>query len=162
MSTRSTRLLDDTFKISIILKGLFALLETVGGVLLLAVNPTTINHLTLRLTTQELSRDPQDFLAVHLRTAGQQLATGSRYFGAFYLLSHGVVKLVIIVALLLNKIWAYPWMIVLLLSFIAYQLYRLNYKYSLGLLLLTVFDVFIIWLTWLEYKKQRHRIGATD
>ena len=32
-------------------------------------------------------------------------------FGAVYLLTHGLVKVVLVVALLLNKLWAYPWMI---------------------------------------------------
>ena len=35
------------------------------------------------------------------------------------------VKVVLVVALLLNKLWAYPWMIVVLLMFIGYQLYRI-------------------------------------
>jgi uncharacterized membrane protein len=46
-------------------------------------------------------------------------------FGAIYLLPHGIVKVVLVYALLLNKFWDYPWMMVVLLLFIGYQLYRI-------------------------------------
>ena len=46
-------------------------------------------------------------------------------FGAVYLLLHGAVKVVLVTALLLNKLWAYPCMIVVLLIFIGYQMYRI-------------------------------------
>jgi len=84
--------------------------------------------------------------------------TGSSVrFGAAYLISHGVVKIVLVTALLRNKLWAYPWMIAFLLAFIAYQVYRMTFAFSIGLLALTVFDVFVTWLTYLEYGKQRAR-----
>jgi uncharacterized membrane protein len=46
-------------------------------------------------------------------------------------------------------------MIALLGAFIAYQLYRLAYRMTVGLSLLTVFDAFVVWLTWREYKSKR-------
>lgn len=39
--------------------------------------------------------------------------------------------------------------------FIAYQVYRLSYHFSLGLLLLTIFDAVIVGLTWREYRSSR-------
>jgi uncharacterized membrane protein len=72
-----------------------------------------------------------------------------------YLLSHGAVKIVLVAALLRNQIWAYPWMIVFLLAFIGYQLYRMTFAPSIGLVGLTVFDAAVTWLTWREYQRQR-------
>jgi uncharacterized membrane protein len=46
-------------------------------------------------------------------------------------------------------------MIVLLLLFIAYQLYRIVLNPTAGLIGLTVFDVVIVALTWREYHQQR-------
>ncbi len=103
----------------------------------------------------ELSEDPHDFIAAHLLGASRSLTHGGNTLASLYLLSHGLAKVVLVVALLFNKLWAYPSMIALLILFIAYQLYRISYSYSLGLILLTVFDVFVIWLTWKEYKKQK-------
>jgi uncharacterized membrane protein len=63
-----------------------------------------------------------------------------------------------------DKLWAYPWLIGLLLAFIAYQLYRITaVHFSVGLTLLTVFDAFLVWLTWREYRSKRghqHRVRA--
>lgn len=148
-------LLDRTFAIGIILKGLDGVLEVMGGLLLLIVSPGAIDRLSRALTQHELSEDPHDFLATHVLHAAGSLTSSSVRFGAAYLISHGVVKIVLVAALLRNKIWAYPWMIAFLIAFIAYQIYRMTVAFSIGLLALTVFDVFIAWLTYREYGKQR-------
>jgi uncharacterized membrane protein len=70
-------------------------------------------------------------------------------------LSHGVVKIVLVAALLRNKLWSYPWMIAFLLAFIGYQLYRITFAPSIGLVGLTVFDAVVTWLTWREYQRQQ-------
>jgi uncharacterized membrane protein len=62
---------------------------------------------------------------------------------------------VLVLALLRNKLWAYPWMIAFLVAFICYQLYRIALDVTLGLTALTIFDAIIVWLTWREYHKQR-------
>ena len=76
-------------------------------------------------------------------------------FGAISLLSHGIAKVVLVIALLREQLWAYPWMIGLLGVFIAYQLYRLTYRVTIGLTLLTLFDAFVVWLTIREYRLER-------
>lgn len=148
-------LLDRTFAVGITLKGLDGVLEVMGGLLLLIVSPGAIDRLSRALTQHELSEDPHDFLATHVLHAAGSLTSSSVRFGAAYLISHGVVKIVLVAALLRNKIWAYPWMIAFLIAFIAYQIYRMTVAFSIGLLALTVFDVFIAWLTYREYGKQR-------
>jgi uncharacterized membrane protein len=148
-------LLDRAFLIGIVLKGLDGVLEVAGGVLLLVVTPATIDNVARALTQHELSQDPHDFLATHLLHAAGGLTQGSVTFGAVYLLSHGAVKVVLVAALLRNQLWAYPLLIVFLLAFIAYQLYRLTFAPSIGLVGLTVFDVVVTWLTWREYQRQR-------
>ena len=75
-------------------------------------------------------------------------------FGTVYLLAHGLVKVILVAALLKNELWAYPWMIGFLGVFIGYQLYRLSFKPSVGLAALTIFDAVIAWLTYSEYRKQ--------
>jgi uncharacterized membrane protein len=148
-------LLDRAFLVGIVLKGLDGVLEVVGGLLLLVVSPATIDRLTHALTQHELSEDPHDFLATHLIHYTGSLTGSAVRFGAVYLLAHGVVKIVLVAALLRNQLWAYPWMIVFLLAFIGYQLYRLTFAPSIGLAGLTVFDAVVTWLTWREYLRQR-------
>jgi uncharacterized membrane protein len=151
--------LDTTFDIALILKGLDGVLELVGGVLLLSFSPASIDNLARRLTTHELSQDPHDFWVHHLLHLTGNLHK-TQVFGAVYLLTHGAVKLAIVVGLLRRERWAYPVAFVFLGGFVVYQVYRLTYAPSVGLALLTAFDLFIIWLTWREYRRTRQKAVA--
>jgi uncharacterized membrane protein len=151
---RPRGLLDQTFEVVIILKGLDGMLEVIGGLLLLVVSPATIDRVVTSLTHHELSEDPHDFVATHLLKTAHGLTGAAVLFGAVYLLAHGLVKVVLVAALLKNQLWAYPWMIALLGVFIVYQLYRLSLRVSVGLTVLTIFDAFIAWLTYREYRRQ--------
>jgi uncharacterized membrane protein len=152
---KGTSLLDRSFQASITLKGLDGLLEIIGGVLLLGANPARVNAWIARLTQHTLSRDPHDFIATHLLHMAHQFNAEAIYFGFFYLVSHGLAKVILVVALWLNRMWAYPAMIILLFLFILYQLYRMTFAPTWWLIWLTVFDAIVIWLTWEEYKKQK-------
>jgi uncharacterized membrane protein len=153
-------LLDRVFDVSITLKGLDGVLEVIGGVLLLFLTPHRLNAIVAFLTQHELSQDPNDFIATHLLLYTQRYTASTALFLAFYLFSHGIIKIVLVVALLQQRLWAYPLAIVVLGVFIVYQIYRLALHVSLGLLALTAFDVFIVGLTVLEYRKHRRK-GAT-
>jgi uncharacterized membrane protein len=148
---RPRDLLDQTFEVGIILKGLDGVLEVLGGLLLLVVSPATIDRVVTSLTQHELSEDPHDLLATHLLGTAHGLTGAAVLFGAVY---HGLVKVALVAALLNNQRWAYPWTIAFLGVFIGYQLYRLSLGPSVGLAALTVFDAGIAWLTYREYRKQ--------
>ena len=150
-------LLDRAFLVGIVLKGLDGVLEVGGGLLLLLVKPSTVVGIVHALTQHELSEDPHDFLATHLLHATGTLTGATFTFGAIYLISHGVVKIVLVVALLRNQIWAYPWTIAFLIAFVLYQVYRMTFAFSIGLAGLTVFDVVVTFLTIREYQRQRAR-----
>jgi uncharacterized membrane protein len=155
--------LHESFRVSIILKGLHALLETVGGIVLLKVPAQTLNRVVMSILTQDFSRDPNDFVIRHLHRAFERLADGGSHFASWYLLSHGGVKLCLVLALLWNKLWAYPLMIVMLSAFIGYQMYRFTLTHSVAMIVLTVFDLIVIVLTWIEYRQQiAHRRGAVS
>lgn len=150
---------DRTFRIVIALKGLDGLLEVIGGVLLLLVKPAQISAVAQFLTQHELSQDPHDFFANLVLHGSNSLQAGhATLFGAIYLLSHGLVKVVLVWAVLRNKLWAYPWMIAFLWVFIVYQVYRMVVKFTLGLFLLTVFDLVVVWLTVREYRRNKARV----
>jgi uncharacterized membrane protein len=166
MSTtrKGTRLsfLDRIFDTSLILKGLDGLLELVGGVLLLVVSPAQLTSIVMLLTQHELSQDPHDFIATHLVAYAHTLSAAVTLFAATYLLVHGIVKVVLVVAVLKRQLWAYPWLIGFLVIFILYQVYRLLLHVSVGLIALTVFDCFVVWLTVLEYRKHLRQRGVTS
>lgn len=149
------RWISRAFKISLVLKGVDGLLELIGGLLLLVVPVSQINIVVQVLTQHELKQDSTDFIATHLRQLASTLTGSETLFAALYLLVHGVVKVVLVAAVLRGRIVAYPWMIGFLAAFAAYQIYEMTLKFSLGLLLLTVFDGVIIWLTVHEYRRSR-------
>jgi len=156
--------LDKTFRIGLVLKGLDGVLEVIGGILLLFLSPAAIQHLVRVLTAHELREDPHDLIARYLLHTTAHLHHGTTVFGAIYLLSHGIAKIVLVALVLRDKLWAYPWLIGLLLAFIAYQLYQITVvHFSVGLTLLTIFDALLVWLTWREYRAKRakqHRVQA--
>ena len=151
--------LDRVFDVSITLKGLDGVLEVIGGLLLLFLTPHRLNAIVAFLTQHELSEDPKDFLATHLLSYAHSYTASTALFLALYLLSHGIIKIILVVALLQQRLWAYPWAIVFLSVFIVYQIYRLALHLSPGLLALTLFDIFIVGLTVLEYRKHKARIA---
>ena len=79
----------------------------------------------------------------------------TRNFTTVYLLSHGVIKLWLIIGLLRAKLSYYPVAIGVFGLFIIYQLYRFSATHSLWLLLITAVDVVVIGLTWHEYQYLR-------
>jgi uncharacterized membrane protein len=152
---RQLNALDRTFRVSLILKGLDGVFELGGGVLLLVISSDQINAIVRLLTQHELSEDPKDFIANYLLHTAGGLTASTTLFGAIYLLLHGLVKVLLVTAVLLDKLWAYPWMIAFLIAFIVYQLYQIALSFSVGLTLLTAFDAFVVWLTVVEYRKHR-------
>ncbi|HXR49755.1 MAG TPA: DUF2127 domain-containing protein [Verrucomicrobiae bacterium] len=146
-------LLDKTYEIGIIIKGVDGVLELIGGILVLALSPSAITGITQFLTERELEQDPHDFIATHILRAGQHLANGHNVFVAAFLLTHGLVKVVLVTCLLLNKLWAYPWALGVLGLFLVYQIYQLITRPTFGMAFLTVLDAIIIWLVYREWQK---------
>ncbi len=140
------------FDISVTLKGLHALLEIASGVILYLVSTATLVQLVDSLTRTGLIEDPNDFLARHVIKFAEGLSPATHHFYAFYLLSHGLVKAILVVGLLREKLWAYPASFVVFGAFIAYQLYRYSYTHEVSLILLTLLDLFVIGLAIHEYR----------
>lgn len=110
------------------------------------------------LTQHELSKNPQDFIANHLLASAQHFTGDAKLFGSLYLLSHGIVKVLLVIALLNRKLSAYPAAIAFFMFFILYQLYRYTLNHSVWLIFLSVFDVFVVFLTWMEYRRISNNI----
>lgn len=147
-----THALHRLFTLGIWVKGIDGVLEIIGGSLLLLVSNAALNQLVIALTQHELVEDPHDWIANAARQAVAHLSVNTRVFGGVYLIAHGLAKVVLVVGLLRGRRWAYPFAIVFLSLFIAYQLYRLSYQFSPGLLLLTLFDVVMVALIRREYR----------
>ncbi len=140
------------FEISLVLKGLFALGQIIGGVIALFINRQLLLSIVSILTEEELAEDPHDLVANYLLDSAQSVTIGTQIFVAVYLLSHGAIKLWLITGLLRQKLWYYPTSIIVFGLFILYQLYRFSFTHSVWLLLISAVDIIVIALTWHEYK----------
>lgn len=160
MKAVDERRIHQIFELSIWLKGAHALIECVGGILLYIVTTDAIASWVNTFTQEELIEDPNDFIAGYLSQMASHFSVASKEFYAFYLLSHGLIKLLLVVGLLRGKQWSYPASLAALGAFMFYQVYRYSYTHSFGLLVLTVFDAVVMVLIWHEWKVVRQHKPA--
>jgi uncharacterized membrane protein len=148
----------EIFQASILLKGAHALVECAGGVALAVTSTDAIRAWVDRATQDELLHDRGDFVANHLLAWAQGFSVQTQDFYAFYLLSHGIVKLALVTGLLREKLWAYPASLGVLGLFIAYQLYRFAHVRDPGLIVLSLLDLIVMALAWHEWRLLRSRL----
>jgi uncharacterized membrane protein len=146
------------FRISLLLKAAFSLLEIVGGTLAYFISQQYLLRLVTMATQEELTEDPRDFVAQFLVQSAQQLSVSSQHFAAFYLLSHGIIKTVLIVGLLRERLSYYPLSMLVFGIFVAYQLFRFQVTHSLWLMAITILDIVVIAMTCHEYQFLRRSI----
>ncbi len=143
---------------SMLLKGVFALIEIASGIALSLISTQTITRVLLRFSDGALAANPKDWVATHLAAFAESFSVAAHDFYAFYLISHGVIKAVLIIGLLRRKLWAYPASFAVFGAFIVYQLYRFSFTHDPVLILLSIFDAFIISLAIHEYRLLRHHL----
>ena len=148
--------LDRVYDIGVILKGFDGAVELVIG-LLLWLAPGVLAGLA-GMAADELasatSRFKQD-LATSIGRLDHALSQGPLTFVIFFLILHGVVKLVLVYCLLKKIHWAYPYAIALLGLFLVYQLYALVTRPTVWMLVFTLLDAAIIYLVYREYREIR-------
>ncbi len=141
----------ELFEVGVILKGANALAQLVLGALLLVF--PNVADIVQALVANELVEDPSDFFATHLQGLATNLSSQTQLFAALYLLSHGLIKIVLVAGLLRDKLWAYPASLAVLTLFIVYQVIKFLENHSVTLALLTIFDLAVMWLIWHEYRR---------
>jgi len=150
----SPQLLKRSLRIGLIIKGVDGVLQLFGSTLLVGIKPRTLHRAVVLMTQRELSDDPKDVVAQFLLRSAHQLGA-AKTFGAWYLFSHGLIKLLLVTAVLRQALWAYPTIVGFLLIGVVYQLYRYSHGHSLWLVILSLCDALIAWLVWREYRAHR-------
>ena len=143
------------FLASVLAKGAISLAEVIAGLFVIFVPVASVTAWVINLAQAELIEEPGDFIATHLVQFAQTLTIPSNTFIAFYLLSRGVIRLFLVIALLKDILWAYPTSLAVLGLFIIYQIYQMSVSFSAVLLVLTIFDLIVMWFIWKEYKMVR-------
>lgn len=141
------------FDVSILLKGIHALIEIIGSLFAFLISPDFILRFVTKITQGELLEDPNDSFTRYLLNLAHSISIGTEQFIAFYLLFHGGINLILVIGLFKKKIWAYYASFFVLTIFVIYQMYRYIHHPSPFMIILTIFDLITIWLIWKEYER---------
>jgi uncharacterized membrane protein len=143
------------FQFTFIAKSVIGFFEIIAGIIMATSGRFVVNDIIISLAQQEILGDPDDVIVNYLITISNNFSGAINLFAVVYLFSHGIINVFLAVALLKNKLWVYSWAIAGFGLFIIYQIFRYFHTYSLTLLLLTIFDIFIVSIILLEYKKKK-------
>jgi uncharacterized membrane protein len=152
MEPVSEKKITTLFRISLIVKVTQGCLEVVLGVLFLYVKTDTIALLFQEFIRDELAENSYSKTSNFIIQTGNSIIAAGSLFIGIYLLSHGIVKLLLIIGVIKKKLWAYYTFIAILVAFILYQIYRYGITHSPLVLIFTLFDIFFTWLAWHESK----------
>jgi uncharacterized membrane protein len=139
------------FLVGVYVKGLLSLFEIIGGSLIYFVPISFVTNIVIYYAQGELLEEPGDFIATHSLQIAQSFTISDPGFIALYLVSRGIIKLLLVVALIKNQLWAYPSSLVVLGLFVLYQVYQIVITHSLLIIGLTLFDLVVMYFIWREY-----------
>lgn len=156
-------LLDKTYELGLIIKGIDGTFELLGGIAVLTLSPSAVHRVANFLT----HGDTDGAIGQHIDKLANSLAAGHTLYAAVFLLSHGIIKIALVACLLLNKLWAYPWALLALAGFLIFQVYAFIQHPGFGMGFLSVLDAFIIWLVYREWQivqreRGQHKPPVTD
>lgn len=139
------------FEYSILLKALFAMFEVVSGLLLRLIPFDAITRFMLMITPDDGADGMPGFFDRHLSMWEHHISMSSLHYAGLYLLSHGAIKLLLITGLWKKTLWMYPLSIVVFMLFIVYQMHHFLITGAWGMVVLSIFDTFVIYLIGREY-----------
>jgi uncharacterized membrane protein len=147
--------LDRLFRVALLVKGVDGALELAGAVLLIVISGQAVHRLVADVLAHDLIGPPDGTLARHLVAGTAEFASGNRTFAVAYLGLHGILKLLLVIALMRRWMRAYPVAIVVLGVFVVYEIYRAVHTGSIVLPFLAALDIAIIVLVVREYRERR-------
>jgi len=137
----------------LVIKGVDALIEFIGGFILIVINHEGLNRLISLIALPELREDPKDIVMNYVITIGQNFSINSQRSVAIYMILHGITKMAVVWVLLTKKMWAYPLAMFVFASFIAYEMYSYMHSQSVLMLIMVILDMVIFVMIILEYKR---------
>ena len=142
------------YKIGVGIKGFDGVVELLAG-LWLWLAPDSLHHVLTNWQGAVLeSRGVVgQYIAHSLDKVNHELYGGVMVMAIIFLVSHGVIKLALVYALLKELLWAYPYALVVLVLFLLAQIVALFQHPGVGMVVLMLLDVLIIWLVWGEWQK---------
>ncbi len=150
--------IDRFFKISVFIKGITSLFEIMAGIAVLYVPWSDVAMKLIYIAQGKLAHDPDDLIAIHLIQLAHHLSVAGSVFFGLYLLSRGIVKFGLVIALLKRYLWAYPLSMIVIGLFMVYQIFLFITTHSGVQAALVILDLFVLWFVWKEYKLLKRRV----
>jgi len=148
---------DRAFWLSLIIKGIDGALQLIGGVAVLFIEPGTLSRWFRYLTRYLLHRKPHNSESNFIHSAAAQFGISVETLVCIYLLSHGVIKVLLVYGLLKRKLWVFPAALAGFGFFLAVEIYRISEHFYWGILILMCVDIFVITMVILEYMKVKKK-----
>lgn len=139
------------FEASLIIKGSFALGETLSGLGLLLTPHGMLLNLWAWLTNHKLTQTPDEDMTLWFQHLADTFPLHVQHFYAIYLLAHGALKFLMVLMLARRILWAYPAAMAVLAGFVIYQAAEFVTQGSWVLLALACLDAFMIVLVYREW-----------
>jgi len=139
------------FKTGIWLKGVNGGLELLGGLLLAVVPESTATRLILAIARFETGPELRDWVLRGITDGIAQVEAEST-FALFYLISHGVIKVFLAVALLRNIRWAAPVALAVFGLLAGIEIVRFALHPSVAMGLIIAIDLFVLGLIFRHWK----------
>jgi uncharacterized membrane protein len=155
-SFKTENTLDKSFDLVLLLKALFASFEILAGIAMIFITPDIVHGL-MHWASQVRFIATHDLLTDLIQRFDNSFNVSKQWLTVIYLLSHGLIKLVVIICLFRRILKAYPISMVILILFIIFQTYEIVTAHSIMMILATLIDLAVLYLTWREYKELKEK-----
>lgn len=145
-------LIEWAFRLSLLGKAMLGMAQVIGGLFLAIMPADAITRTADALTRSELTQDPTDRFALAVMHWANAINPAAEHFYIIYLLGHGAIHFVVVIALLLKSRVAYPFSVATLMAFVGFQSWDWLQTHDPALLLLTALDVFVIIIVILQHR----------
>jgi uncharacterized membrane protein len=152
LTHRRAWLIEWTFRLSLLGKAMLGIAQVIGGLFLAIMPADAIARTADALTRSELAQDPTDRFAKAVMHWAHAINPAAEHFYIIYLLGHGIIHFVVVIALLLKSRIAYPFSVATLMAFVGFQTWDWLHTHDPALLLLTALDIFVITIVILEHR----------
>lgn len=154
---------DKAYLVTVAIKGFDGLVELIAGVWLL-IAPASL-HAVLGVLFGEAAEHNgrfMHFVAENIAHIDTSLTAGGILVVSLFLLTHGVVKLAMVYALLREILWAYPYALAVLTAFLVYQVYVFITHPGVGMALFSLLDAVIIFMVYGEWQKLKRKVTRSE
>ncbi|MGH7175525.1 MAG: DUF2127 domain-containing protein [Minisyncoccia bacterium] len=152
MNGRRERELTDLFDLALVFKAIGGFFEVAGGIAIALVPHAFVLKIANLVTAGELSGDPNDFVATHIRSFAHAYALHAHDLLAILLCVDGVLKVLLVAFVLKGYRFAFPLFILALGAIGGYEAYRAVETSNVLLAAAVALDILLIFLAQHEYK----------